>query len=211
MDDEQRTPNQELVGNKERIAIEKRRLRQQILQNRQQVDAGEQQRKSELIRQHFLDWLDLHPISKGKVIALYASIQGEADVLPLLAELAKRGIDSALPRTERATRHLTFHLVSPRDTLIAGTFGILEPSVNSRQVPVQAVGVFLVPGIAFTPEGLRLGYGGGYYDRWFGGPAKDAVRIGVALRDYVVPSLPVEAHDQFMHYILTEQGVTACQ
>ena len=192
-------------------AEEKQALRSRFLRDRQLLAPAEQQSKSARIRDDFLAWLETHPISPDHVIALYSAIQGEVDLFPLVESLAERNLKAALPRTKHANRQMTFHLVQPRDTLVRGSFGILQPSADSPLVKADEVGVFLVPGIAYTPSGVRLGYGGGYYDRWFAGPARDSVRIGVAYQAQILPELPLERHDQLMHYILTEEGVQSCQ
>lgn len=206
----QKGDDQEMQEHPQKVA-EKRELRRQILQHRQQLGQPAQEAKSTHICRHFLSWLKANPIGPGRVVALYSAIQGEANIMPLVQELASLGVSAALPRTQSTDRSMAFHLVRPRDNLIAGSFGILEPSVYSPVVKPDDIDVFLVPGIAFTESGARLGYGGGYYDRWFAGRAQGAIRMGVAYETQVVPVLPVEPHDWVMHYILTEEGVRACR
>jgi len=65
--------------------------------------------------------------------------------------------------------------------------------------------VILVPGVAFSPGKVRLGYGGGFYDRFLA--ASDALKIGVAFSCQVLPELPAEAHDVRMDAIITENGM----
>ena len=75
-----------------------------------------------------------------------------------------------------------------------GPMGILEP-VEAEIVSPKEVKVWLVPGLAFTRDGKRLGYGGGWYDRLLAEALKDSLKLGVAHAFQVVDDLPSELHD----------------
>ena len=72
--------------------------------------------------------------------------------------------------------------------------GIMEP-VDAEIVPAKEVYGWIVPGLAFTRDGRRLGYGGGWYDRLLADAPKDAVKLGVAHSFQIVEDLPTEPHD----------------
>ena len=72
--------------------------------------------------------------------------------------------------------------------------GIREPADADIVLPAE-VSVWIVPGLAFTRDGKRLGYGGGWYDRLLASAPKDAAKIGVAYSVQVVDGLPSEPHD----------------
>jgi len=99
-----------------------------------------------------------------------------------------------VPRWDGVTYQLARLYGLNADALQTGPMGVSEPKV-AELVPPEAVTTWLVPGLAFTRDGLRLGYGGGWYDRLLAGANAQARKLGVALPFQVLPSLPVESHD----------------
>ena len=93
--------------------------------------------------------------------------------------------------------------------LCVGNYGIAEPlpSLPRREAPFQFEGgcVWLVPGLGFAKNGVRLGRGAGYYDRLLAG--SNALKIGLAYKERVFDWLPAEEHDVRMDYLLTETGL----
>ncbi len=76
-------------------------------------------------------------------------------------------------------------------------------------VPPAEIGAILVPGLAFTKRGHRLGRGGGYYDRYLAALPATTRKIGVCFAMQLVETLPIEAHDQHMNAVVTEDGLAA--
>lgn len=92
--------------------------------------------------------------------------------------------------------------------LAPGAFGILEPSESYRnrpefQVRPEEIDLILVPGLAFDPQGGRLGKGKGFYDRFFGSVPSRACLVGIAFDWQVVDAIPMESHDRRVDYVLT--------
>jgi 5-formyltetrahydrofolate cyclo-ligase len=79
--------------------------------------------------------------------------------------------------------------------------------VPEEQPDPAAVDVVIVPGVAFTPDGARLGQGGGWYDRFLAGVRPDCTSIGVGFDAQVVDMLPTEPHDVALDGVVTESGV----
>ena len=69
----------------------------------------------------------------------------------------------------------------------------------------------LIPGSVFDPSGGRLGYGGGFYDRFLTEAAPRAIRLGVAFELQLVDQVPMEPHDQYMDILVTEQQIYDCR
>ncbi len=86
-------------------------------------------------------------------------------------------------------------------TIATGNYGILEPS-NSEIVPASELDLIIVPGVAFTKRGERLGRGKGYYDRYLAQATCNAYKIGVCYSHQIVESLPTEQHDIIMDEII---------
>ncbi len=76
-------------------------------------------------------------------------------------------------------------------------------------MPAQALDAVLVPGLGFSPDGARIGYGGGYYDRFLATLREDALRIGVCYECQVRDRLPTEQHDVPMTHLITEARIVA--
>lgn len=144
--------------------------------------------------------LDLILPQKGVTIGVYAAVRGELPVAEALLEL---GGDRrwAWPRTEPATREMTFHLW-PRRPDATGAHGIPEPPVSA---PLATCDAFVVPGVAFDRAGVRLGSGAGYYDRFFDRNRNLGPRIGVCASYALVAGLPADAWDVRMTHVVTER------
>ncbi|MGI6497623.1 MAG: 5-formyltetrahydrofolate cyclo-ligase [Oscillospiraceae bacterium] len=89
--------------------------------------------------------------------------------------------------------------------LLPGHFGIYEPEAACPVVPKRKIDITLVPGVCFGRDGSRLGRGGGYYDRWLQG--YHGVSVGICRSFCLLERIPVEAHDQTMDYVITEDEV----
>lgn len=127
----------------------------------------------------------------GAVMA-FVGTKGEPDTDPLFARLARDGKRLLLPRVQDGE----IVVCSGDDPRVPSRFGISEP--QGPALPLAEVEFVIVPGLAFTANGARLGYGGGFYDRFLarlaqGSPA--VPNVGVCFAEQLVDTLPVEPHD----------------
>lgn len=156
--------------------------------------------------------LAAHPLFSERVVRAVAVYDAQAFEVPLgefVLELGSRGGTCVFPRVVRGSRELAFH--PPDDDWQRGPFGLREPAARLPQRAIETIDVFIVPGVAFTLGGARLGRGGGYYDATLARRNRDAVCIGVCFDCNVVPDLPMREHDVWMDWIATERGVFAAQ
>ncbi|MCI9166423.1 MAG: 5-formyltetrahydrofolate cyclo-ligase, partial [Oscillospiraceae bacterium] len=93
--------------------------------------------------------------------------------------------------------------------LVSGRYGILAPRLDCPRLEPEAIDLAVVPCCAAGNDGRRLGYGGGYYDRYL--PRTRCPALVLCRGQLVREGLPVEAHDVPMDYLATEKGLTACQ
>lgn len=125
-------------------------------------------------------------------IALYAPMPHEVDLLPLLRTYPQHRFH--FPRCLPG-RKLEFKLVSdPALELEADLHGIPAPRPQLRSIAPERLDLLFVPGLAFTVTGHRLGYGGGYYDRYLPLCAQ-ATKVACAFPEQIVEALPIEEHD----------------
>lgn len=175
-------------------------LRQVMLERRQQLTPDAIVAAGEAALQQ------LTPILIGKwTVMLYMPFRGELSTLPLLGWLQATGRSIVLPLTDRRSRSITPAQVSGVEALAAGAYGIMEPAPGKfvELVPEQLDAV-IVPGVCFDQHGYRIGYGGGYYDRFLPRLRVDCLTAGLGYDWQVVPQLAPDPWDQALSYIITD-------
>ena len=127
-------------------------------------------------------------------IAVYLASSQEIDLSLFIRKMLESRIKVVAPRWNGETYELAVLKGLGDAHLRQGPMGILEPA-EAEIVSPKDVGVWLVPGLAFTRNGKRLGYGGGWYDRLLAGALKDSLKLGIAHAFQIVDDLPSEPHD----------------
>ena len=130
---------------------------------------------------------ELPEYQRATSVMAFVGFSGEPDTDPLFARLSVEGKRLLLPRVE-----VTGIVAADGDwPLVASKFGVQEPT--GPAVDVGEIDFVIVPGLAFTLAGDRLGYGQGYYDRFL--PTVSAPNAGVCFSDQLVDEMPLAAHD----------------
>lgn len=172
----------------------KKELRTRMIRMRKQMSHNDFFNKSADI----CSKIKSHPkFRQAKVIYCYDNIKNEVSLYNLQKEILKDKKILALPRIDEGV--MNFYIIEDFDDLACGYMGIFEPKEQCREAP--APDIVLVPGVAFTKDGFRLGYGGGFYDRFLS--HADTYSIGVAYDFQIVQTLPVEEHDICLDEIIT--------
>lgn len=141
-------------------------------------------------------------IPQNSVIASYVPFRSEIDVRVLNAKCEAAGHELCLPRIDFAQQKMVFCAYKIGDELADNKFGIPEPLTGAEEVEPNVV---LVPMLGFDRAKSRLGYGGGYYDKYL--ENKDVLKVGVAYSAQEIAGIPAQAHDIKMDKILTEDFV----
>lgn len=170
---------------------------------RDAVSEAERATAAERIAQ-LVDEAVLATLPAGAIVALYAAMGTELPTAALDRRARARGLAVAYPRVVRGERPLRFHLARPEELAVA-TFGVPEPATTAPTVAPAAIALAIVPGLAFTAAGDRLGWGAGHYDATL--PALGGPAIGVALACQLVDELPHAEHDHRVARVVTEAGV----
>ena len=138
-------------------------------------------------------------------IGAYWPIKGEFDALPALFRWseadAKRRI--GLPVVDKQTKRLTFQVWYPGCEMEDDAYGIPKP----KGTPVFEPTLLLVPCVGYGPGGVRLGYGGGFYDRTLATLQPRPTTVGLAYSQGFLPWLQAEPHDVPLDVILTDEGL----
>ena len=139
----------------------KSELRKQVLQEMKALPREQKQ----AIDQALIERLLQHPFyQEAKVIATYLSFPHEFQTHGLIEQALKDGKKVLIPKTYPKGR-MDFVVFVPQQ-LVKTSFGLLEPQGDLEVVDASQIDLIHVPGLAFTTEGYRIGYGGGYYDRY---------------------------------------------
>ncbi|WP_049524734.1 5-formyltetrahydrofolate cyclo-ligase [Streptococcus pseudopneumoniae] len=139
----------------------KAELRKQVLQEMKAIPRQQKQ----FIDQTLTERLLQHPFyQEAKVIASYLSFPHEFQTQELIEQALKDGKKVLIPKTYPKGR-MDFVVYDPQQ-LVKTSFGLLEPQGDLEVVDASQIDLVHVPGLAFTTEGYRIGYGGGYYDRY---------------------------------------------
>lgn len=124
---------------------------------------------------------------RARTVMAFKGFKGEPDTDPLFARVAADGKRLLLPRVNVGE----IEVCDADGPMVTSRIGVDEP--QGPALPYDVVEFVIVPGLAFTPEGYRLGYGGGFYDRFL--PRVGAPNVGVCFAEQLVDALPTEPHD----------------
>lgn len=177
-------------------------LRKEVIARRDAADGEMRKRAAQAI---IRDLLALPAYRAAGTVAAYASFGSELGTSAFIAKTLADGKQLLLPRINRAQRALELrHVIDPAADLVTGVWGIREPAEHCEIVPVAMIDFVLVPGVAFTQDGARLGYGGGFYDRLLASLDRRTARIAAAFQLQIVEQLPEGPQDQRVDMVVTE-------
>ena len=181
----------------DKVFEEKKRLRRGILDERRAMEATAVEEKSQTI----CDTLLTQPeIEAAKKICLYMPINNEVNVLLMEERLRSLGKELYVPKLGGHNMH--FHKYEPDTEMSPGAFGIPEP-VDSEMLAADENTLIIMPGAVFSPNRDRIGYGGGYYDRYIK-KHSDTKTIAVCYDFQVQKSIPVNEKDMRPEKLITE-------
>ncbi len=185
----------------------KRAMRARILAARDQLTAVARGRASRAICTALAA---RHDFQDAHIVLLTLPFGSEWDTAPLVEAALGQNKTVAMPRVNPRTRTLELCAVNDIARDVApGYRGIREPLPHCARIDPETIGWALVPGLAFDPEGRRLGYGGGFYDRLLPSLAPAAPRIAGAFELQIVDRVPANRHDLPVAAIVTEQRTLA--
>ena len=196
--------------NAEQISARKAKLRDAFRARRDALDPGVREAATRAIEERLANSASL---KTAHVVHCYVGIGSEVGSESLIRGLLLRGQRVVCPRV--LGRGRLAHLeVTEIDSLVEGPMGLREPDAGRADpVDLAEVDVMLVPALAFDRRGIRLGYGGGYYDRAITElrARGHATTIGVGFEAQLVDELPREAHDQPVDLVVTETRTIASE
>jgi 5-formyltetrahydrofolate cyclo-ligase len=186
-------------------------LRAALRARRKALSAAQRAHAAKLVARHLGQLLHLR---RGARIALYASLPDELDTSELISLARRRRWKVYLPRIDHRRRGRTMQFVELGPHQRTNRLGILEPQ-GSRTISPRRLDVVFLPLVGFDARGVRLGAGGGYYDRAFAfrrwRTAWHAPRlIGIAYSFQQLETITHAAHDVLLDAVVTERGMLRC-
>ena len=178
--------------------VEKARLRKQLLDARDSLSLDFINITSKQIQDN-LRKIDF--FRNAKSVGAYYSIGSEVKTQDILQEILKSGKGLALPKVVK--KDLVFKKINSLSDLEQGNFSVMEPKDYCEDI--KKIEVIIVPAIALTRDGYRLGYGFGYYDRYLSG--KKIKTIALSYSKQIIRSFPHSDHDVRIDYTVTEDGI----
>lgn len=166
---------------------------------------AEREKKSEIIKKKIMS---LHEYSEAQTVGLYISYKSEVETDGILNAVLADGKLVAVPRVE--ADNINFYFISSVEELEPGSFSIREPRAFAKEALWPHKSIILVPGCAFTRKCERMGYGGGYYDRYLARLKKNRVHvitIGLAFEDQINDEIPSSSWDVRLDAVVTEKGI----
>ena len=178
---------------------------------------GEQRDKEVVSRMATARLLSMPEYQNARCVLWYVDVRDELRTQQAIAEELKRGSGEgrtiAVPYC-RGDELEIFRLHGMED-LAVGKFGILEPRVelrgdSGRLIEPQEIELVVVPGVAFDPQGGRLGHGRGFYDRLLAQVGRETVLVGLAFECQLVCEIPLAEHDVSMDWVVTPHQTIRC-
>lgn len=188
------------------MSVEKKSLREATLTLRAALSEEQRSIKSQTIQDIVSNTQDFQ---EAQTVMLFLNFRDEVETTGLAQKVLELGKRLVLPRCAPKGILIPALIRDLRADIEPGTWGIREPKrENLHQVNPLDVDCVFVPGAAFDEQGNRLGYGGGYYDRFFERLMATTPKIALAFACQVVSKIPVEPFDKKVDMLITEEGIT---
>ncbi|TSA15487.1 MAG: 5-formyltetrahydrofolate cyclo-ligase [Comamonadaceae bacterium] len=194
------------------VHVDKAQVRDRILRERKGLSTAEHRQQSQAIVEMIFG---MDAFRHARVVVAYCSFGSEMDTVEFIAEVHRCGKTLVLPRINKKMNCLDLYLVgTDKDALVDGPWGIREPNpATCKLATAQSLDLVLAPGVAFDPQGGRVGYGKGYYDKLL----RSCLDLGAtpwivagAFDLQLLERVPMQAHDIFVHGVLTESRCIIC-
>ncbi|HOO59406.1 MAG TPA: 5-formyltetrahydrofolate cyclo-ligase [Candidatus Mcinerneyibacteriales bacterium] len=178
---------------------DKSRLRREKIEERKGLTPGEWARRSRAVVEKLLH-TDL--FQNNQTFHVTFPMNNEVDIRPLIRWIWSKGKRVVMPRTDFTEKRLVNYIVHSFDDLEPTRFHMHEPKMNNPPFTGH-VDLILVPGVAYDKKCNRLGYGGGFYDRFL--TEQKAFCLAPAFDFQIIERLPVESHDRPADLVITEK------
>lgn len=188
--------------------MNKKILRQETLAKRGQLSNKELIEYSAAIANKLYE---MDEYKQAKRIMTYVSTSKEVNTHSIIQQAVSQDKSVVVPICVPETRHMLVSELYKLTELEVGFFDLLEPKEEFvRLVEPETIDLVLVPGVLFARNGYRIGYGGGYYDRFLSKLDKNVVKIGLTFHLQTTDLVPTDSYDIPVDIIITEKEIINC-
>ncbi|GGE74028.1 5-formyltetrahydrofolate cyclo-ligase [Priestia taiwanensis] len=182
---------------------EKRVIRKEMLQALRKQSEEENQEKSTAITSLLFEQSEWQ---SANVIGITISLSYEVNTRAIIEAAWEQGKIVVVPKCKPSTREMTFYRITSFADVEESYSNLFEPIVEKTIAYAQnSIDLLVLPGVAFTRDGRRLGYGGGYYDRYLS--IFTGNHLALAYESQMVKDIPINEHDKKMKKVVTEEKV----
>ncbi|MFH1825573.1 MAG: 5-formyltetrahydrofolate cyclo-ligase [Candidatus Firestonebacteria bacterium] len=187
------------------ISLLKSKLRNEIEKKRNLLSQKEIIKNSAIIKKRLFA---TNEFKLAKNIMFYVSFRSEVVTYDMIKESLQKGKRIFVPITKLEEKKLIISEIKDFDKeLEVSTYRILEPKIKFQRVcDANLLDLIIVPGVAFDLKGNRLGYGGGYYDKFLKNMPSNIPRIGLCFKCQIIKEIPVDIQDERINILITEKG-----
>lgn len=178
----------------------KKELRKEIIKKRDELDCTEKTIKDKKIIEKLKDTKEY---KEAKGIFVYIGFGSEINTKILIEDALGDGKEVCVPKVIK--KDMVFIKINSLENLVTSSYGILEPVGDKNNFNVDNLGLIIMPGLAFDKQGNRLGYGGGYYDKFLSNNKINVKKIALAYDFQILDKVPSEEHDIKVDSIITEE------
>ena len=142
---------------------------------------------------------------KANGVFIYIGFGSEIDTCSIINKCFKDNKRVFVPRTNITEKTMDAVEIHNLDNLEKNKYGIYEPSKELSSINNKEIDLVVLPGVAFDMNGGRIGYGGGYYDKYLEKISNEVFKVALAYKFQIVANIPVEAHDILANEVITNK------
>lgn len=184
------------------LKMNKAQLRNDMLDKMKQINIDEKKHIEQTLMQHLFHtsmW------KEARTVGVTVSSHLEWDTYSIMKEAWREKKIIAVPKCYPVKKQLYFYQINSFSDLHPGYADIMEPIVEqTKQMESASIELLIVPGVLFDSDGYRIGFGGGYYDRFL--KTFSNLTVSLVSEKQILPSIPKEQHDVPVQYLITEKG-----
>lgn len=188
------------------ISNKKKQIRREKLKIRREMNIEEKSNYDKVIKDKFFE---SSFYKESENIFIYISYDSEINTKDIITRAIKEGKKIYVPRTEFSTKLMNAVRIENFDNLVESRYGILEPKKDEPFIDPNDLDLIVVPGVAFDKNGGRVGYGAGYYDRYFkrinNENKSKIVKLALAYDFQLMDKVPTDEEDVLIDAVMTEK------
>ncbi|MEQ8153593.1 MAG: 5-formyltetrahydrofolate cyclo-ligase [Clostridiaceae bacterium] len=183
----------------------KKQIRENVMKTRDNLESGVKMKYEKRIT----EVLTNSPLyNSAEKIFIFVAFGSEVSTMEIIEDAFNKGKKVYVPKVYSRERIMKAIQINSVRDLKPGVFGILEP--ESGEELIGELDLIIMPGVAFSKSGDRIGYGGGFYDKFLESIGEGVKKVAIAFSLQVLEKLPQEPFDQKVDYIITEEEVIKC-